>query len=83
MYYCLDSDLISIDKISGDIEVKAINRDALNQEVFPFSVCSLYCVSLRITFKHFTFILNFTTPLTTRSSPTSSTIAAGRSMAKR
>lgn len=39
-YLCLDSDLISIDKISGDIEVKAIDRDELNQEVFPFSVSS-------------------------------------------
>lgn len=34
-----DSDLISIDPITGDLEVQPINRDALNQEVFPFSVC--------------------------------------------
>lgn len=33
-----DSQHISIDTISGDIAVEPINRDALNQEIFPFYV---------------------------------------------
>lgn len=33
-----DADLISIDKTTGHIEVEPINRDALNQEIFPFYV---------------------------------------------